>query len=103
MAELQEQAEAAGDVNDFGEFSWNEPSEARKLTCGEELMVMEHKGLMWLDVWERILLGMMTWELDEGGEEWTSSGERSKNPPIPEPVGLQTPETQSPNCWRYQN
>ena len=85
---MQEEAEAAGDVDDFGEFSWNEPSEVRKLTRGEELMVMEHKWLMWLDAWEGILLGMMTWELDEGGQERTSSGERSKNPPISEPVGL---------------
>jgi hypothetical protein len=49
MAEMQEEAEAAGDVDDFGEFSWNEPSEARKLTRGEELTVKEHEGLMWLD------------------------------------------------------
>jgi hypothetical protein len=49
MAELQEKAEATEDVDDFGEFSWNEPSEARRLTRGEELTVREHEGLMWLD------------------------------------------------------
>jgi hypothetical protein len=88
MAELPEEAEAAEDVYDFGEFSWNEPSEARRLTRGEELTVREHEGLMWLDAWEGKLLGMTTLELEEGGEEQATSGERSKNPPIPEPVGL---------------